>query len=237
MSGPSNDPVLVKKQYSTEANLRARQALYEEREGENPPDVLWRKLREWRPRTVLEVGGGEGELSQRMQDELGAKVTFLDQSERMVEIARARGLDARLGDVQELPFRDASFDMVVAAWMLYHVQDIDRALGEIARVLQPGGSLVAVTNSLRHLAELRELIGPIQPNFDKQFHSENGEELLGRHFSAIERIDTEVKVTVRDRAKLVAYQQSLSTPVRPVPDDVQLPFIVHGRCAIFRATK
>jgi len=234
---PTNDPQLVREQYASEANLRARQALYEEREGENPPDVLWRKLEEWRPRTVLEVGGGEGELAARMRDKIGASVTFLDQSERMVEVARARGLDAHLGDVQHLPFADASFDTVVAAWMLYHVQDIDRALAEIARVLEPGGALVAVTNSLRHLAELRELIGPIQPNFEHQFHAENGEALLRRHFAGVERIDTEVKVTVRDRAKLVAYQQSLSTPARPVPDDVELPFIVHGRCAIFRATK
>ena len=79
--------------------------------------------------------------------ELGAEVVALDVSERMVELARARGVDARVGDVQELPFADASFDTVVAAWMLYHVPDLDRGLAEIARVLAPGGRLVAVTNS------------------------------------------------------------------------------------------
>lgn len=235
---PTNDPALVREQYATEANLRARQALYEEREGENPPDVLWRKLSsDWRPHVVLEVGGGEGRLAARMRDELGATVTFLDQSERMVEIARGRGLDAHLGDVQDLPFADASFDTVVAAWMLYHVQDIDRALAEIARVLRPGGSLVAVTNSLRHLAELRELVGVIQPGFEEQFHAENGESLLLREFAEVERIDTEVKVIVREREKLVAYQQSLSSASRAIPEHVELPFVVHGRCAIFRATK
>ena len=44
----------------------------------------------------------------------------------MVELARARGVDARVGDVQELPFADGAFDCVVAAWMLYHVPDLDR---------------------------------------------------------------------------------------------------------------
>lgn len=234
---PTNDPQLVREQYASEANLRARQALYEEREGENPPDVLWRKLQEWRPRKVLEVGGGPGELAERMQNELGAVVSFVDQSERMVELARARGIDAQVGDVQDLAFDDSSFDTVVAAWMLYHVQDIDRALSEIARVLEPGGALVAVTNSVDHLAELRELVGVIQPGFEQQFHRENGEGLLRRRFTDVERIDTEVKVTVRDRAKLVAYQQSLSSASRPIPEDVTLPFVVHGRCAIFRATK
>ena len=62
---------------------------------------------------------------------------------------RGRGVDARVGDVQALPFEDASFDTVVAAWMLYHVPDLDRGLAEIARVLCPGGQLVAVTNSER----------------------------------------------------------------------------------------
>ena len=65
----------------------------------------------------------------------------------MVELAKERGLDARLGDVQNLDFPDAGFDAVVAAWMLYHVPDLDRALGECARVLRPGGTFLAVTNS------------------------------------------------------------------------------------------
>ena len=42
----------------------------------------------------------------------------VDQSERMVELASARGVDACVGDVQELPFADESFDCAVAAWML-----------------------------------------------------------------------------------------------------------------------
>ena len=53
----------------------------------------------------------------------------------------------------------ASFDTVVAAWMLYHVPDLDRGLAEIARVLTPGGRLVAVTNSELHLEEARAHAG------------------------------------------------------------------------------
>jgi hypothetical protein len=69
-----------------------------------------------------------------------------------------------------------------------------------------------------------------------QFSSENGEALLRRHFVEVERLDMELEVTVRERAKLVAYQQSLSTPSRPVPDDVPLPFLIHARSSIFFAT-
>jgi len=77
----------------------------------------------------------------------------------MVELTRKRGIDARLGNVQGLPFEDGEFDCAVAAWMLYHVSDIDRALGELARVLRPDGHLVAVTNSREHLRELKDLLG------------------------------------------------------------------------------
>ena len=233
-----DDPVIVREQYATEANLRARQALWANLEGENAPDVLWRVLSEIQPRTVLEVGGGQGELAERMQTELGAAITFLDQSERMVELARARNIaDAHVGDVQSLPFADRTFDTVVAAWMLYHVPDLDRALAEIARVLEPGGSLVAVTNSVRHIEELRSAFGSILPGFQKTFNAENGEEHLRRHFGHVERTDAEVVAVVEDRQTIVDYQRSLSYETQPIPVDLALPLRVHGRTTIFVATR
>ena len=231
---PLDDPALVKAQYAREDNLRARQRLYEEVSGPHAPDVLWQTLVEWAPRRVLEVGGGPGELSERMQRELEAEVAFIDASPRMVELARERGADAQIGDVQDLPFADEVFDTVVAAWMLYHVADIDRGLAEIARVLRRGGALIAVTNSVLHLSELRELVA-YPDGHRESFSRENGEESLRKHFAEIERFDLETEVTVRDREKLVDYQQSLSVPTQPVPEDVQLPFTVHGRTSIFVA--
>jgi SAM-dependent methyltransferase len=232
-----DDAASVQKQYATEDNLRARQALWANGEGESAHVVLWRVLSEIRPQKVLEVGGGQGELAERMQLELGARVTFVDQSERMVELARARGIhEAHVGDVQDLPFVDASFDTVVAAWMLYHVPDLERALGEVARVLRPDGRLVAVTNSVRHVEELRELFGTLLPGFEQVFNSENGEDVLRRRFAAVVRTDTETVASVDDRETLVAYRRSLSYETRDVPDDVMLPFRVHGRTTIFVAT-
>jgi SAM-dependent methyltransferase len=231
-----DDPAAVKEQYERESNLRARQSLWANVAGENAPVVLWRILASLGPKKVLEIGGGQGELAERMQNELGADVTFLDQSERMVELARARGVvDAQVGDAQELPFANGSFDTVVAAWMLYHVPDVDRALGEAVRVLAPGGRLVAVTGSVRHVEELRELFGVVLPGFERQFNAENGEETLRRHFATVERTDVEVVAIVDDRETLVAYGRSLSYETRSVPDDVPLPFRVHGRTTIFVA--
>ncbi len=231
-----DDQVVVAEQYACEDNLRARQALYEETEGTQPHDVLRSALRALAPRRVLEVGGGQGELAEWMRDDLGAQVSFLDFSPRMVELARGRGLDAQVGDVQELPFPDASFDVVVAAWMLYHVPDIPLGLREIARVLHPGGSLVAVTTSVEHLRELRDLL-QYPPGREETFNRENGAAFLAPEFARVERRDANVTVTVRSRAKLVAYRDSMQIPVAPVPEDVELPFIVHARTSIFVATR
>src|SRR5207302_1229526 len=116
---------------------------------------------------------------QPIVEETGAELVALDQSERMVELSRARGVDARVGDVQALPFPDGTFDCAVAAWMLYHVPDLDRGLAELARVLRPGGRLVAVTNSDRSLPELWGPFGERAVRIHG-FAAEDGEELLGR---------------------------------------------------------
>jgi SAM-dependent methyltransferase len=125
----------------------------------------------------------------RIKNELGVEVVGIDQSEAMVAEQRAKGIDARVGDVQQLPFADGEFDVAVAAWMLYHVPDLDRGLAELARVLKPGGMLVAVTNAVDHLRELWDLAQRASRIGQFNFRSDNGEEVLLRHFEHVERRD------------------------------------------------
>jgi SAM-dependent methyltransferase len=232
-----SDPANVAAQYAREDNLRARQELYAETTGAHPHEVLWEVLAGLQPRRLIEVGGGPGELSARLQDELGAAVTFVDVSPRMVELARARGVaDARVGDVQQLPFADGTFDTAVAAWMLYHVPDIDRAVRELARVLAPGGHLVAVANSVDHLRELRDLLRYPRGQ-EEGFSRENGESWLQPHFSRVDRHDADGTAVVRDRETLVAYRDSMAVDVGPVPDGLVLPFVVRRATCVFVATK
>lgn len=229
-----DDEALVREQYACEDNLRARQAIYDEYEGERAPDVVFEEIAALAPRRVLEVGGGPGELAERMMQELGAEVTFVDISPRMVELTRERGVDAQVGDVQELPFADGVFDTAVAAWMLYHVPNLDRALSELSRVLSPGGHLVAVTNGERHLRELRDLFGP---DFRSSFTRENGAELLLRHFAVIRRRDIDGAVTIRERDAVVAYRDSMMTSDKSLPLEVELPLRARTCVSVFVAAK
>jgi SAM-dependent methyltransferase len=229
-----NDPALVREQYASEENLRARRAIYANRDGPDAREVLFETIRELRPRRVLEVGGGPGELAERMARELGAAVEFVDISPRMVELARARGIDARVGDVQELPFEDATFDVAVAAWMLYHVPDLDRGLAELRRVLAPGGRLVAVVNGAPHLQELRELFGR---RFESTITRENGAALLGRHFARVDRRDVDGWTSIPDREAVLAYVDSGFSTRGAEPPEFDVPFRVRYAATVFVATK
>ena len=203
------DPEVVRAEYATETGLAGRKAAYRFAEGPNPYDVALQAVAETRPRRIVEVGCGKGELAERMQADLGAEVIALDQSERMVELTRARGVAAVVGDVQALPFADGEFDSAVAAWMLFHVPDLDRALSELARVLRPGGRLVAVTNGSGHLQELRDLLG-VEP-FDFNFHGDNGIEVLSRHFGRVTRRDATGWIAFPDRDSAQGYVDSSIT--------------------------
>jgi SAM-dependent methyltransferase len=189
LTRPIDEAAFVRAQYESEHNLRARKAAYVNAEGDDPREFAFAAVAQAEPQRVLEVGGGEGELAERIHAELGAEVIGIDQSERMVEIQRSKGIDARVGDVQELPFADGEFDVAVAAWMLYHVPDLDRGLAELARVLKPGGRFVAVTNSADHLRELWELADQASSVGNFSFNSENAEESLRHHFASVERRD------------------------------------------------
>jgi ubiquinone/menaquinone biosynthesis C-methylase UbiE len=96
---------------------------------------------------VLDVGCGDGAYAVRASRE-GADVVGLDRSQSMLEAARARATSAGAvvawcqGDASALPFRDASFDLVLAVTALCLVSEPLVALNEMSRVLRPGGVLV-----------------------------------------------------------------------------------------------
>lgn len=117
----------------------------------NPPrfayfhDVLVRRFRRVPQQlSVLDVGCGGGLLAERFAT-IGCAVTGVDRSIPTLTAARnharSAGLDIdyREGSAQQLPFSDGQFDVVCCCDVLEHVDDVDRVVSEIARVLKPGG--------------------------------------------------------------------------------------------------
>ncbi len=193
-------------------------------------------------RRVLEVGCGTGWFGARVKRELDAEVVAVDQSPRMVELARAEGLEAEIADVQELPFRSGEFDCAAANWMLYHLADLDRGLAELARILRPAGRLVAVTNGEDHLVELWRLVGAEAARLARSvtFSAANGEQALRRHFTHVETRAASGTVTISDRNAIIRYLRSTPTWAgfaERLPDDVETPIVARRSSVVFVATK
>jgi SAM-dependent methyltransferase len=234
-----DDPALVADEYSDDARLRRRAAAYTGVTTAVDARVpLVAAVVAARPARVLEVGCGWGELAEWLARDTGAEVVAVDISPRMVELASERGVDARVADVQALPFADGAFDVAVAAWMLYHVPDLDRGIAELARVLRPGGRLVAVTNSLLHLHELRELVGSGPSSLT--FSRETGDALLTPHFARVRREDIDGALEFADRAAVDAYIRvsiSMSPFADNLPAVVAEPLVARRANSIFVAEK
>ena len=215
---PMTDPASLREQYATEGNLETRRAVW----GPGPSgvdlqDLVLDTVRARLPTRggmpdVLEVGCGTGAFAARLAAELpGIALLAVDTSYRMVELTRERGVPAQVQDVQHLLAPDAAYDVVLAFSMLYHVPDLDRGLADVRRVLRPGGSLVAVTVSDEHTADLRRDAGGEAVHLT--FSRENGEAALLRHFDTVERTDLETRAHFPDRAAALAYLDSFDEDV------------------------
>jgi SAM-dependent methyltransferase len=82
---------------------------------------------------VLDVATGPGVVALAARRR-GADVTAVDQATAMVRLARAAGLDARQARAEDLPFRNAAFDAVVAGFLLNHMARPEAGVAELARV-------------------------------------------------------------------------------------------------------
>lgn len=92
-------------------------------------------------RRVLDVGCGDGQLSRCFVEDGAELVVGVDPTWNQLTVARERAGGAHYGraGAAALPFPDASFDAVVACLVFEHIRDVDDAIAEVARVLEPGG--------------------------------------------------------------------------------------------------
>ena len=106
------------------------------------------------PGRVLDVGSAAGAVSVMLADR-GFTVDGIDISDQMVGWARERvaregrqGLTFQVADIDALPFKDGEFDAIVAMGVIEYLENDQKALDELVRVLRPGGRIVLTTPNL-----------------------------------------------------------------------------------------
>jgi SAM-dependent methyltransferase len=218
-------------QYATGEKLDARAHLH--RQYSTSPIPLARfesALIDWSEvRTVLECGCGTGRFWDSLTAPTSIELTLTDLSEGMVHEAVQRATAAGLRstgsaqDVQALPFAGREFDVVVANHMLYHVPDPDRAVAEIARVLDDDGVALIATNGYGHMGELNETLSEVfgshSEGLYEVFGIDSGEARLRRAFGSIVWHAFDNDLLVDDPAPVLAY--ALSFPPGESATDAQ----------------
>lgn len=114
-------------------------------------DFLWRRraariVRSWAPARVLDLATGSGDLARTVARACrGATIIGADFCLPMLRVARRKNLPHLVqADALCLPFADATFDVITIAFGLRNMESHERALGEMARVLRPGGHLLVL---------------------------------------------------------------------------------------------
>jgi 2-polyprenyl-6-hydroxyphenyl methylase/3-demethylubiquinone-9 3-methyltransferase len=114
---------------------------------------------DWRGKRVLDLGCAGGFMAEALVAR-GALVTGVDPASEAVAAAAAQsratgsGVDYLVGTGEQLPFTDAAFDIVVCVDVLEHVRDLEAVIGQIRRVLRPGGLFLFDTINRNPLSAL-----------------------------------------------------------------------------------
>ena len=124
-------------------------------------DVSWRKkvvniVGKSKPDTILDIATGTGDLAIQLADTKATKIIGLDISSGMLEVGKQKvskkGLDATidmvLGDSENMPFEDNTFDAVTVAFGIRNFETLEKGLAEIYRILKPGGNFVILETSV-----------------------------------------------------------------------------------------
>lgn len=115
-------------------------------------DWVIRNLPEGDELKVLDVGCWTGMMSYLLK-ECGHKVTASDTNEKCLELVNKNvdSISTVKSDVTSLPFKDNTYDVVIALQLIEHVKDDNKALYEMYRVLKSGGKLIVTTPIQKNL--------------------------------------------------------------------------------------
>jgi len=230
MSQRTNPQYLRNEQYQDASNLNARVQIHQ-RFSTNPENWFHWVFNHFdfsKAANVLELGCGPGLLWTNNLDRLHPDhhIYLSDFSEGMLSEAYQNIHTANVNfsyiviDAQAIPLPSASFDIVIANHMLYHVPNRPLAIKEIHRVLRPAGKLVAATNGENHMAEIRALFSRLDPLVAARsdyafgvsdFTLENGNAQLAGSFGIVKKRLFPGNLEVTETEPLLAYLHSMIT--------------------------
>lgn len=170
---------------------------------------------------VLELGTGSGALWVDLAGKIpaGWTITLSDLSSGMLDAAwrnlvvTGRNFKFEQIDAQSIPYKDETFDIVIANHMLYHVPDRPKALAEIKRVLKKDGCLIAATVGETHQREIKNWLRRVGNDekfsaFSEPFTLENGAEQLSPFFANVTISRYEDSLLVTEVEPMIAYLRS-----------------------------
>lgn len=218
-----NDKKVVEKQYSTSKNLNTRISIHDKYSTNKQGFGNWiyshYEIEDGA--RVLELGCGTGSMWKGHEELIKkcGELVLSDFSEAMVETTRQTvGAHPNTTycsiDIQNIPYNDASFDVVIANMMLYHVPDLPKALAEVRRVLKSKGKFYCATYGEHGIVEyLSKLLGEygVEDNINKNFTLQNGAQILSTVFKNIKKEIYEDSLAVTNVSDLVDYIYSLSS--------------------------
>lgn len=217
----SNEETNIIEQYKNAKNLNDRISLHEKYSTNKQGWFNWLfyQIDFSRVNRLLELGCGNGKLWQENRIELRNREIFLsDISEGMVEEVRNKlGSDFNciVADAEKIPFKDSYFDTIIANHVLFYLNDLNLGLKEIDRVLKSDGILYCSTYGKNHMKEITEIVQSFDSRINLSNHSlydifglENGEDILSKYFSNIQRMDYQDSLEITESKPLIDYIMS-----------------------------
>ena len=143
-----NDTSVVKQQYATANNLNTRISIHDKYSTNKVGFGNWiiSNYEINKGMKVLELGCGTGDIQKNRESIINdcSKLIFSDISEGIIATTKENvgnydNVEYKVLDIQEIPYEDDTFDIIIANMMLYHVPDIYMGLAEVRRVLKRDG--------------------------------------------------------------------------------------------------